>query len=72
MAPNKSNAPLPKFSELANNTPPPIGVLELPDFRDVVKNKQMKQQNDEEEDYEDNLLPKIKRSDIEGFKKVRT
>ena len=70
MAPNKSNAPLPKFSDLANKPlSSPIGALELPDIRDAVKNKQSQQKAEEEEE-DDTLLPKIKRSDIEGFKKV--
>eukprot|EP00814_Leptocylindrus_danicus_P020721 CAMPEP_0116019604 /NCGR_PEP_ID=MMETSP0321-20121206/9329_1 /TAXON_ID=163516 /ORGANISM="Leptocylindrus danicus var. danicus, Strain B650" /LENGTH=328 /DNA_ID=CAMNT_0003490193 /DNA_START=248 /DNA_END=1231 /DNA_ORIENTATION=- len=50
----------------------PIGALELPDIRDVVKRKmdtKTESAVDDDED-EDESKPKIKRSDIEGLKKL--
>ena len=66
MAPSKSNEPLPKFSELGGSSK--LGAIELPDIRDARKSKKAGEDGDDEED--EGFLPKVKRSDIEGVKKV--
>ena len=71
MPPNKSKDPLPNFSELkSKQAPAKLGAIELPDIRDSMKSKKSKE-TEETEDEDESLIPKIKRSDIEGFKKVR-
>eukprot|EP00815_Leptocylindrus_aporus_P000135 CAMPEP_0116069426 /NCGR_PEP_ID=MMETSP0322-20121206/12294_1 /TAXON_ID=163516 /ORGANISM="Leptocylindrus danicus var. apora, Strain B651" /LENGTH=342 /DNA_ID=CAMNT_0003556815 /DNA_START=159 /DNA_END=1187 /DNA_ORIENTATION=+ len=65
MAPSKSNEPLPKFSELGVSSK--LGAIELPDIRDARKSKKADEDGDEEDE---GFLPKVKRSDIEGVKKL--
>jgi len=67
MAPSKSSEPLPKFSELGGSSK--LGAIELPDIRDARKSKNADDDGYDEED--ESFLPKVKRSDIEGVKKVR-
>jgi len=70
MPPNKSKDPLPNFSELkSKQAPAKLGAIELPDIRDSMKSKKSKE-TEETEDEDESLIPKIKRSDIEGFKKL--